>query len=174
MIRLRLHRWQPKQNRYKTQFFDLEADAMSFFDLVCGRGDAVKKFVDPAMRQTVARTQQIDRIVVTPQWDTDGVTDAAYASAVIIEVYMSPFVERNYPTTRLSAFVKGGHGPLANDLIAANSPADDLRRERINRTIGDARETGIRTCCTFHEMGGDRNDPCKFSAPVVGEFDPGI
>lgn len=85
---IRLHRWQAKHSRYRTQIFNSGVDEQScFVDILARTGTQVG--TDPSVKQVICRTQQIDRVLSN---SIDGTVD----------VYMSPFIERNYPERRVS------------------------------------------------------------------------
>lgn len=107
MITINLHRWQPKSNRYRTQTVSLELDGVGFFDLVSGRGSESKNMIDPLLKQTISRTQQVDRIVVTPTFQDGSQGEPGALAFCSIDIYLSPFVERNYkPPQRTIASIR--------------------------------------------------------------------
>jgi len=82
---VRLHRWQPKSKRYRTQNFNLDADSGNSFFGLLGMTAYIEglPMVKVSEAHIQARTQQIDMIEV----------DSFNKK---VEVWMSPGVERNY------------------------------------------------------------------------------
>lgn len=78
---IRLNRWQPRQSRYKMQRLEVsDTSELPYLDLLFDR--AVQGATDVSTKQTVMRTQRVDRIL----FNADGV----------IDVYLSPIVDRQY------------------------------------------------------------------------------
>lgn len=78
---IRLHRWQPRSQRYRTQNFNM-GESKPFMDLLLNR--AMFQADDKTTSdQIVARTQRVDRILFN---DLDGCVD----------VWLSPIVDRKY------------------------------------------------------------------------------
>jgi hypothetical protein len=79
---IRLHRWQPRANRYRTQQLDLE-DARPILDLIINNGTGVRVAVDPTVEQKILRTQRVDRITINSLDST-------------VDIFLSPIVDRVY------------------------------------------------------------------------------
>lgn len=89
MITVRLHRWQPRSQRFRTQNFSLDdpatatardGDYSTFFGLILQRGLASVK---PSASHVTARTHRVDVI----EFD---------ACTGVLEIWMSPIVDRTY------------------------------------------------------------------------------
>lgn len=77
---VRLNRWQPRSNRYRAEILDL-SEVEPFVDLLFNRGAMVAH--EPGVKQTVMRTQHVDRVLVNAVDNT-------------IDVWLSPVVDRKY------------------------------------------------------------------------------
>lgn len=101
---VRLHRWQPKQNRYKIQNLALEPGETSgevITDILFRRAMFEN---DATVDQIIARTQQVDRVMVNALNNT-------------VDIWMSPTVERVYNKTSIAVAGKasGFKKPTAAD-----------------------------------------------------------
>jgi hypothetical protein len=79
---IRLHRWQPKSNRYRTEPVNLGIDEQSaFLDVIFRQGEKINR--DAGIDKRIMRTQHVDRVVFN-------------SVAGEIDVYLSPIIVRKY------------------------------------------------------------------------------
>lgn len=118
---IRLHRWQPRSNRYRTEKVDL-ADAKPILDLIVANGTGVRVAVDLSVDQKVMRTQRVDRITLSAVDDQ-------------VDIYLSPVIDRTYKRELNSG---GARKARPTDILcdchheeSAHSKQANDRRDRI-------------------------------------------
>lgn len=127
-LTVRLHRWQPKQNRYKIQPFSLdpgETGAEVITDILFRRAMFEK---DATVNQIIARTQQVDRVMINTLDST-------------VDIWMSPTVERVYNKVSIAQAGKasGFKKPTAADHVCDCGHA---RRDHANNNRDAQYRTG--------------------------------
>ncbi|PWT73846.1 MAG: hypothetical protein C5B59_12340 [Bacteroidetes bacterium] len=118
---IRLHRWQAKAQRYRTQIFNTEDEAHIFYDLVAVGG--IQQQMDPTVNQIIMRTQQVTRVYIDSQNNE-------------VNIYTMPVVERNYPERRApagKAAIKSLGGGKETTKIAYSGVKPEAHPDHVNR-----------------------------------------
>jgi hypothetical protein len=125
---IRLHRWQPRANRNRTEVINLaEREAGPFLDLIFRRGAS---FEDKTIKQAIMRTQQVDRIQFT-LGDDPNYPDPS------VDVYLSPIVDRKYTRKAIAEVAPGVRKPRATDhRCKCHHLEEDHAKEKVYNSRG--------------------------------------